>query len=127
MAAREGAKRSRHEADVVRAGGHFVPLVYDTYGTMGEDAEAWVRGLIAVATIEPPEWMVASGDHSELVEWDRWARAQLGADWRRRMSVALQRGNARIILSGAARVRSGRGVRVYGHMSSSDLDTGAGD
>ena len=40
---RESAKRSHHEADVVRAGGHFVPLVYDTYGTMGtmgEGAEA---------------------------------------------------------------------------------------
>ena len=110
------------------AGGHFVPLVYDTYGTMGEDAEAWVRGLVAVATIEPPEWVMASGaGEMELMEWDRWARAQLGADWRRRMSVALQRGNARIILSGAARARSGRGARVYGHMSSSDLDTGAGD
>ena len=48
MAAREGAKRSRHEADVpVRAGGHFVPPVYDTYGTMGEDAEAWVNGCEA--------------------------------------------------------------------------------
>ena len=54
---RESAKRSRHEADVVRAGGHFVPLVYDTYGTMGEGAEAWFRGLVAVAPIEPPEWM----------------------------------------------------------------------
>ena len=41
VALRESAKRSRHEADVVRAGGHFVPLVYDTYGTMGEGAEAW--------------------------------------------------------------------------------------
>ena len=50
---RESAKRSRHEADVVRAGGHFVPLVYDTYGTMGEGAEAWFRGLVAVAPIEP--------------------------------------------------------------------------
>ena len=55
------------------------------------------------------------------------AGSGLEVDWRRRMSVALQRGNARIILSGAARARSGRGARVYGHMSSSDLDTGAGD
>ena len=62
---RESAKRSRHEADVVRAGGHFVPLVYDTYGTMGEGAEAWFRGLVAVAPIEPPEWMAASGASSE--------------------------------------------------------------
>ena len=38
VAVRESAKRSRHEADVVRTGGHFVPLVYDTYGTMGEGA-----------------------------------------------------------------------------------------
>ena len=49
---RESAKRSRHEADVVRAGGHFVPLVYDTYGTMGDGAEAWFRGLVAVAHID---------------------------------------------------------------------------
>ena len=131
---RESAKRSRHEADVVRAGGHFVPLVYDTYGTMGEEAEARVWGLIAVATIEQPEWMLACGaGETEMMEWDRWARAQLGADWRRRMrdeTISLPfRGAtaARIILSGAARARSGRGVRVYGHMSSSDLDTGAGD
>ena len=73
---RESAKRSRHEADVVRAGGHFVPLVYDTYGTMGEGAEAWVLGLVrlvlAVATIEPPEWMVAGGaTEAEVQEWDR--------------------------------------------------------
>ena len=82
---RKSAKRSRHGADVVRAGGHFVPLVYDTYGTMGEEAEAWVRGLIAVATIEQPEWMLACGaGETEMMEWDRWARAQLGADWSRR-------------------------------------------
>ena len=68
---RESAKRSRHEADVVRAGGHFVPLVYDTYGTMGEGAEAWFRGLVAVAPIEPPEWMAASGASSEdIEEWE---------------------------------------------------------
>ena len=59
---RESAKRSRHEADVVRAGGHFVPLVYDTYGTMGEGAEAWSRGLVAVAPIEPPGPGVGGGE-----------------------------------------------------------------
>ena len=125
-ALRESAKRSRHEADVVRAGGHFVPLVYETYGAMGREAEVWFRGLIAVAHIEPPEWM-AGAEAPELEEYDRWARAQLSADWRRRMSVALQRGNARIILGGAARARSGTGVRVYGHMARSDLDVGVGD
>ena len=68
---RESAKRSRHEADVVRAGGHFVPLVYDTYGTMGEGAEAWFQGLVAVAPIEPPGWMAASGASSEdIADWD---------------------------------------------------------
>ena len=110
----------------MRAGGHFVPLVYETYGAMGREAEVWFRGLIAVAHIEPPEWM-AGAEAPELEEYDRWARAQLSADWRRRMSVALQRGNARIILGGAARARSGTGVRVYGHMARSDLDVGVGD
>ena len=125
---RESAKRSRHQADVVRAGGHFMPLVFETYGAMGQDAEIWFRGLIAVAHIEPPEWL-AGADASELEEYDRWARAQLSADWRRRMSVALQKGNARVILGGAARARAGTGVRVYGSMgaSRSDLDTGVGD
>ena len=125
---RESAKRSRHQADVVRAGGHFMPLVFETYGAMGQDAEIWFRGLIAVAHIEPPEWL-AGGDASELEEYDRWTRAQLSADWRRRMSVALQKGNARVILGGAARARAGTGVRVYGSMgaSRSDLDTGVGD
>ena len=63
----------------------------------------------------------------DIADWERHARAQLAADWRRRLSITLQRGNARIILGGAARARSGTGVRVYGHMSSSDLDTGSGD
>ena len=82
------------------------------WGRARTAAEAWVRGMIAVAEIERPEWMAECGmGELEMMEWDRWARAQLGADWRRRrMSVALQRGNARIILSGAARARSGRGV-----------------
>ena len=123
---RESAKRSRHQADVVRAGGHFVPLVFETYGAMGEGAEIWFRGLIAVAHIEPPEWL-AGADDEELEEYDRWARARLSSDWRRRMSVALQKGNARVILGGAARARSGTGVRVYGSMTRSDLDTGVGD
>ena len=67
----------------------------------------------------------------EMEAWDRWARAQLAGggleeeDEHCPSSRGCQRGNARIILSGAARARSGRGVRVYGHMSSSDLDTGA--
>ena len=93
---------------------------------MGRDAEIWFRGLIAVAHIEPPEWL-AGADDEELEEYDRWARARLSSDWRRRMSVALQKGNARVILGGAARARSGTGVRVYGHMTRSDLDTGVGD
>ena len=65
-----------------------------------------MRGLVAVAPIEPPEWMpewmAASGASSEdIADWERHARAQLAADWRRRLSITLQRGNARIILGGA--------------------------
>ena len=49
-------------------------MVYDTYGTMGEGAEAWFRGLVAVAPIEPPEWMAASGASSEdIADWERHA------------------------------------------------------
>ena len=48
------------------------------------------HGLVAVAPIEPPEWMAASGASSEdIEEWERHARAQLAADWRRRLSITL--------------------------------------
>lgn len=48
---------------------------------------AWFRGLVAVAPIEPPEWMAAGGASSEdIADWEKHARAQLAADWRRRLS-----------------------------------------
>ena len=44
------------------------------------------------------------------MEWERWARAQLSADWQRRISITLQRGNARVLRSGVLRARSGVGA-----------------
>ena len=41
-----------------------------------------------------------------------WAKAQLGERWLQRFAVALQRGNAGIILAGARRARDRLGTRV---------------
>ena len=83
------------------------------------------RGCIAVAELQRPEWV--EEDEEMGMEWERWARAQLSADWQRRISITLQRGNARVLRSGVLRARSGVGVRVYGHMGGSSLDVGTGD
>ena len=122
---RESAKRARHEEDVRRAGNTFTPLVLETYGAMGPGAEAWFRGCIAVAEIQRPEWLEEGQEATQ--EWERWARAQLSANWQRRISITLQRGNARVLRSGILRARAGVGVRVYGHMGGCSLDTGSGD
>ena len=61
------------------------------------------------------------------MEWERWARAQLSADWQRRISITLQRGNARVLRSGVLRARSGVGVRVRGRMGGCTLGVGTGD
>ena len=68
-------------------------------------------------------------DEEMVMEWERWARAQLSADWQRRISITLQRGNARVLRSGVLRARSGVGVRVYGRMGGCtfSLDVGSGD
>ena len=78
-----------------------------------------------MAEIQLPEWLEEGAEASQ--EWERWARAQLSADWQRRISITLQRGNARVLRSGVLRARSGVGVRVYGHMGGSSLDVGTGD
>ena len=91
-------------------GNTFTPLVLETYGAMGPGAEAWFRGCIAVAELQRPEWL--EEDEEMGMEWERWARAQLSADWQRRISITLQRGNARVLRSGVLRARSGVGVRV---------------
>ena len=98
----------------------------ETYGAMGPGAEAWFRGCIAVAELERPEWL-EEVDGEAAREWERWARAQLSAAWQRRISVTLQRGNARIMRSGILRARSGMGQRVYGRMRGCSLDVGSGD
>ena len=124
---RESAKRSRHREDVRRAGNTFTPLVFSTYGGMGQDMEAWLRGAIAVAEVEVPEFVLRTGDQERIEEHQRWLRAELAATWRRRLSVCLHRGNARVIASGARRARDGVGIRVYGRVGGETMhDYGEG-
>ena len=123
---RESAKRSRHGEDVRRAGNTFTPIVFSTYGGMGRDAEAWFRGAVSVAKVEVPEHVRRSGDEERIAEYELWARAELSSAWRRRWSVCLHRGNARVVSSGANRARDRVGIRVYGRAVESALDVGDG-
>ena len=110
-----------------RAGNTFTPLVFSTYGGLGRDLEAWIRGAISVAEVEVPEHIRRSGHEERIAEYERWMRAELGATWRRRLSVCLHRGNARVIASGARRARDGAGIRVYGRVGGESMhDFGEG-
>lgn len=117
---REQAKESRHGGDVRAAGHDFTPLVYETYGAEGVRCTEWHREMVAAATMVDE----ATGDPL-IGDAEHWARATLGWTWARRRSVALQRGNARVILSGARRARDRMGVRVAAARGS-ELDDGSG-
>ena len=105
----------------VRAAGHdFTPLVYETYGAEGVRCTEWHREMVAAATMVDE----ATGDPL-IGDAEHWARATLGWTWARRRSVALQRGNARVIQLGARRARDRMGVRVAAARGS-ELDDGSG-
>ena len=82
---------------------------------------------IAMAELQRPEWV--EEDEEMGMEWDGSGGRGPSSPrtGRRRISVTLQRGNARVLRSGVLRARSGVGVRVYGHMGGSSLDVGTGD
>ena len=81
----------------------------------------WHRELVAAAPIVD----AVTGDPL-IGDAEHWARATLSWDWARRRSVALQRGNARVIMSGARRSRDRLGVRVVADRRDSSLDDGSG-
>ena len=117
---REQAKEARHGGDVRAAGHEFTPLVYETYGAEGARGARWHREMVASASVVDE----ITGDPL-IGDAEHWARAALGWTWQRRRSIALQRGNARVILSGARRARDRMGVRVaVGRVSG--LDDGSG-
>ena len=115
-AKREAAKDADHQADVTRAGNTFVPCVFESHGTMGARGRDWFRGLIDAADVLDDAGDPLIGD--AMV----WAKARLSDRWQQRFAVALQRGNAGIILSGARRARDRLGTRVrMRHESSLDV------
>ena len=66
----------------------------------------WFRSLVDVAEVVDEAGDPLIGDRMV------WAKAQLSERWQQRFSVALQRGNAAIILAGARRARDRLGTRV---------------
>ena len=53
-------------------------------------------------------------------------RGLLSVEYQRRLSCALQRGNARVIISRSRQARDAMGVRVYGSSRDTELDFGEG-
>ena len=51
---------------------------------------------------------------------------QLSFEWQQRLSVALQRGNARAIITRSRRSRDALGVRVHAPRDTAGLDDGSG-
>ena len=111
---------SKHGADVRDAGHVFVPVVWETFGTLGPKGKAYFDRCIGEAEIAP-EW------GEELSEAQvRARRAALSARWQQRFSTTLQRGNARCIITRARASRTLAGVRVHGQWGQSELDVGLG-
>ena len=65
-------------------------------------------------------------DRPPSPEEEQWLRAQLAFEWQQRLSVTLQRGNARAIITRSRRSRDGMGVRVYAPRGGADFDDGSG-
>ena len=102
---REGCKASAHEAEVRAAGHTFVPVVFETHGALGPRGTAWFRALVQQASVVGQD-----PDRPPSPEEEQWLRAQLAFEWQQRLSVTLQRGNARAIITRSRRSRDGMGV-----------------
>lgn len=113
--AREGSKESKHGEHVRQGGGVFTPLVWESFGALGSVGVEWWRRMLEGAEVQ--------GDTSE--ERGR-ARGQLSLEFQRRVSCALQRGNARTIISRSRQARDRMGHRVYMPPDHSELDFGSG-
>ena len=64
-------------------------------------------------------------DEAPTAEEERWARAALSSAWQQRFSVALQRGNAVIIIGRSRALRDRMGIRVRSLPRGGDMDYGA--
>ena len=116
--AREQSKESKHGADVRDAGNTFTPAVLESYGAMGPRLRAWFQRMIDAAAVQ------AEDEREEAA-----MRGRLSEEWQRRISMALQRGNARIIISRSRQARDRLGTRVgraWGRARDTELDFGEG-
>ena len=94
----ESAKLRHYELLSTRLGIHFVPLVFKSYGTIGPKGNHFLKTLarLVVSNQSP------SGNADPVLS------ALLLHNWRRRLSCALKRANARIL-----QMRSYRGAAAH--------------
>ena len=111
-----------HGADAAAAGHTFIPLVFETLGTLREKGKAWFSSSGASRRRR----LARMGRLSSAEEQERGRRAELSARWQQRFSTILQRGNARAIITRARASRTLMGIRVRGQWGRSELDVGLG-
>ena len=116
---REASKEARHGEDVRRAGNTFVPVVWETHGALGGRGQAWFKTMVDARELVGEDGDPLLGD--AMV----WARAAYSHRWQQLFAVALQRGNARVIIDRARASRDRLGTRVR-IPRQSDLDDGEG-
>jgi hypothetical protein len=87
-AVRSAAKRRRYKSISERLGYLFVPLIHETYGRAAPEADAYLHRL---ATAFAARYCTADISLSNMI-------SMVLHRWRVRLSVALQRSNARLIM-----------------------------
>ena len=87
-AVRSAAKRRRYKSISERLGYLFVPLIHETYGRAAPEADAYLHRLAAAFAAR---YCTADISLSNMI-------SMVLHRWRVRLSVALQRSNARLIM-----------------------------
>lgn len=96
IADRERHKRAKHESAAIQRGQEFIPFVLDSYGVLGKSALTLIDQL---------------GEHAEATYGIR--PSHFKANMKTRISLALQRGNARITSGGIMQARAYCESREY--------------
>ena len=91
-AKREGSKTVKYKVAATSVGLTFIPAVLESYGRTGLLFKQWFMEKVALAEDElPPGWD------------SNWACRTFSAHFQQRIAVALQRGNAEVVLKRARR------------------------
>ena len=91
---RESTKRTKYTDVAVSIGAKFIPLVFETYGSIGKSFQLLLNSLASELF---RKWLNSD------VEQESNMKACLLTLWRTRLSLTLQEANARLLLSKISR------------------------